>query len=567
MNETQCTADKQQAPSEAAARRTDAASQAQREAWDSAYDGSRHTDPVVPTEMRGALSQSPVYRLQAALEDKGINPATIEKFRDVLRANPQLYDQLGGTPSGAALVRDFAHVGKVPAERYLPPSKEVDTLIHKALGRLPGEYISQRDLDRLTERIAFEEKSLTARGLSTADISSMGRYLHDTTGRRPEDTATDPLVYAGDGDIVRESNYAQYERMRQLSGAAEAPIVYGAARLLGLSHDQAVAIGKVSNLVFEMAGAMVPHMYEQRAQRDAAATTHTEPPGIVRHAAEPVGGRDVPAAGRPVQTGLPGATRSMRAEPPESTGRGGIVRNSDQYRPADAAGPIRPGTSDHPLPSDARLLEANHNPHSQRDTSSPHAVGDRQPVARSGRPAPRATSPAGKERPLREYEAMARKLRDTKVDLENIASRIENVTERGNPKEWAAAKAASDAYRASVRVEGREVAAREAGVTYHEAIGSAGPGEGADFRRPDGSLHEVKTHTVARLEVFIIDQANLQMLAYLLKDLHEHGLARNGTVEHVFIKPETKSSPMRVVRVTVDPLQGRNIADLVKKKR
>ncbi|MDT5026457.1 MAG: hypothetical protein QOE61_2883 [Micromonosporaceae bacterium] len=165
------------------------------------------------------------------------------------------------------------------------------------------------------------------------------------------------------------------------------------------------------------------------------------------------------------------------------------------------------------------------------------------------------------------YKAEGRKLLTERLDkreIERIAERArvkeDDPTNHHPSKEMAAARSAVEYLKENPGDYSG------AGKDYHEQIGAASDGEGVDFVRPDGRFVEVKVHFVPVVDPFIINSANDQLMAYLLKDFAENGTSRGGEVRHVFIEEATGTRPMMVATVTVDPLRGRTIADALRKK-
>lgn len=244
------------------------------------------------------------------------------------------------------------------------------------------------------------------------------------------------------------------------------------------------------------------------------------------------------------------------------------------HRHSGGGGHASPGRAEappHPAPEGHRPTEVpTGRPEQKRENGLPEQRPERheRPPERAEVPDGVPPTPDPEARSMRHYLAEAAKLLTEKPNVEALANGLEEVTKAGHPQEWRAAQAACRAYDRALREqESPARAAQLAGAEYHRRVGAAGPGQGVDFRHPDGSVREVKTHFVPVLDRFVVDKGNQQLLAYLLKDRAERGPARRGTVEHIFIQRPTATSEMRVVRLTVDPLQGRRLADPIRTPR
>ncbi|MBF9132057.1 hypothetical protein I0C86_24285, partial [Plantactinospora sp. S1510] len=283
-------------------------------------------------------ANSPVMRLEDALTAQGCTPREIQGLREAIRQDPALADRLGGK-QGAELWRDFAKVGQVPWDRLRPPSERVDALLHRALGLDADGYVSQKNLDQLTHRAWHDEKSLLGRGLSQSDMQALRGYLRET-GRSPKPAAEDRLVLAGDGQTMRESEYVQHERTKQIHATVEAPIAVGVARAAGASPETAAKIGQASNLVVDMVSAAVPHIAAQRDLHTSTNLPNQERAAVVRPQSPAVDTKP-PATDIPAEAPQPG----------RSTARDGGVRLSGDTgcaatrTPVDRTPTTRPSTA------------------------------------------------------------------------------------------------------------------------------------------------------------------------------------------------------------------------------
>jgi hypothetical protein len=217
--------------------------------------------PPGPTDKRAALAGSPVYDLQTRLEGAGLTQDQIDGFRQRLLTDPAL---LSALTDGLAdrerreLLLDFAEVSQQDWKRYIPAPVRIDAMMHQALGRAPGGYLSQRDLDKLTQVAGFEQAELRARGLSQHDITAVQHYLAQT-GRLPHSIEADPLSMTRDGRIMPATAATVHERELYIKAAHESPVVFETVRSATGDVEKAEAAGELAKLVVEAAEAMHEH--------------------------------------------------------------------------------------------------------------------------------------------------------------------------------------------------------------------------------------------------------------------------------------------------------------------
>jgi hypothetical protein len=229
--------------------------------------------PPGPTDKRAALAGSPVYDVQVRLEGAGLSQQRIEDVRQHLLADPA---SLGELTDGMAnrgvreLLLDFAESGQQDWRRYIPPAARVDALMHQALGRAPGEYLSQRDLDELTQAVGFRPAQLHGRGLSEHDITDVRRYLTHTR-RLPYSNNADPVALTRDGRVMPASDAVVHERERYTAAARESPVVFESVRSATGDVENAEAAGAMAKLVVEAAGHAL-HQYHT-AEKPAVVRT------------------------------------------------------------------------------------------------------------------------------------------------------------------------------------------------------------------------------------------------------------------------------------------------------
>ncbi|MCP3803698.1 hypothetical protein NLX83_30945 [Allokutzneria sp. A3M-2-11 16] len=229
--------------------------------------------PPIPQD-RSKYVEAPVFRLQDQMQKSGMSDQKIEGLRAELRANPDLADKIaGGDRDNAALLRDFAKIDTSPRERFIQPTPEVDRLLHQALGKDPGRYVSQEDLNKLTN-----DRDLRGSGLSQSDVASVQKYLKET-GRQLHDDGGDPLVMASDGKTMPKSEYGAHQMNREINANHNAPITDLGARAAGAPLEMREHITELSKTITEAAGAAVSHA---QTVRESAKPTPLDPPGIPR---------------------------------------------------------------------------------------------------------------------------------------------------------------------------------------------------------------------------------------------------------------------------------------------
>jgi hypothetical protein len=174
----------------------------------------------------------------------------MDALRAELRYDPDLCNV--GTKADRELLHDFARVGTVPFERYaMPKTPEVDALVHRAVGKQPGEYVSQRDLDGLLKAISENPNSFLHKGFNEAEVERVRSYLVRDTGRVPQLNLTDP-VYTSDGFENRSAEDAVWhDRMRLIKATTEAPMTTGVARWRGSDLEGIEHVSELNKLVYE----------------------------------------------------------------------------------------------------------------------------------------------------------------------------------------------------------------------------------------------------------------------------------------------------------------------------
>jgi hypothetical protein len=239
----------------------------------------------VPSQKRAEFERSPVREFEKDLVAQGFPANQVDGLRQALRENPELCVTLGGSKAGAEMLRDFSRVGTVLFERYNPPrTPEVDALVHKAVGKQPGEYVSQRDLDGLLKAVAGDRKSLLGKGLSDQEVDRVTSYLVRDTGRvlrldLPQPVMTsDGMIHANAEDGI------QHDRRRMINATVEAPGSTGVARLMGAGLDTVEHVGGAAKLIYDVAGKFTKRTSEVRKGITAAEQPHV--PETPRNAAD-----------------------------------------------------------------------------------------------------------------------------------------------------------------------------------------------------------------------------------------------------------------------------------------
>lgn len=189
------------------------------------------------TAGRAAYERSPVHEFGRILTQHGYSP---EALRQQVRAHPEIY-LAGLSPRDAELLTDFARVGTVPFRRYaMPDSPEVDALVHKAVGKAAGEYVSQHDLDGLLKTVVDHRSELTGKGLSEIDVDRVRRYLVGETGRVPTSDVNgrSPVITSDGRTHLTEADAVRHDRWRMINATVQAPLTTGWAREMGADLDE-----------------------------------------------------------------------------------------------------------------------------------------------------------------------------------------------------------------------------------------------------------------------------------------------------------------------------------------
>jgi hypothetical protein len=231
---------------------------------------------------REAYERSPVHQFEKIVTQQGYSP---EAFRQQVREHPETYLP-GLSHNDAELITDFARVGTVAYQRYaVPKSPEVDALVHKAVGKGPGEYVSQRDLDGLLKTVADHRSELIHKGLSEIDVDRVRSYLVGETGRVPTtDFSGDKSVTTSDGHLnLTAADAVQHDRWRTVNATVEAPLTAGWGREMGADLDEIERRAHNASTIEQVLGAWVLHTANVRAGI-AAAEHPAGPPRIVPEA-------------------------------------------------------------------------------------------------------------------------------------------------------------------------------------------------------------------------------------------------------------------------------------------
>ncbi|MFC0432484.1 hypothetical protein [Kutzneria buriramensis] len=214
----------------------------------------RALDTKLPigTVNREAFERSPVREYEKFLVQQGFPAKQMDALRAQLRHDPDLCNGPGGTKADRELLHDFARVGTVPFERYvMPKTAEVDALVHKAVGKQPGEYVSQDDLDGLLKTIADNPNVLLRKGLSDAEVNRVRGYPVRDTGRVPRADVVNP-VYTSDGfENANADDAVWHDRMRMIKATGESPLSTGVARWTKADLEHVEHVGELAQTVYE----------------------------------------------------------------------------------------------------------------------------------------------------------------------------------------------------------------------------------------------------------------------------------------------------------------------------
>lgn len=233
----------------------------------------------VPADKRAALERSPVYQFQLKLEKQGYSQEQIDQFRDTIKKNPASVDKAVDTPAGRKILNDFANFDSQTWRHYLPAEPETDRVLHNALGRPDGAYLSQYDLNRLTKMIGADSDTLKQRGLSQHDIDSTYAYLQQTG--RTAITPNHDAVAGSAGTFGSKIDYELANRDRKTVALTNSPIIYSVVTGLHGDDETAIALSQAASLVNDMLGAGLAHAQTIRggmaeAARDRGRVEYTE---------------------------------------------------------------------------------------------------------------------------------------------------------------------------------------------------------------------------------------------------------------------------------------------------
>jgi hypothetical protein len=240
----------------------------------------------IATVHREVFERSPVREFERSLVQQGFPAQQMDNLRAALRYDPELCTALAGSKAMAQLLRDFARVGTVPFERYaMPKSPEVDALVHQAVGKQPGEYVSQHDLDELLKTVADNRSALLHKGLSEKDVDRLRSYLIRDTGRVLRSDLPQPVMTSDGFENASAEDAVQHDRWRMVDATADAPLGTTLARWSGADLDTVENVGRAVTLVHDALAAFVMHTAAVRsgiaaAERPAAAPAHA--PEVVR---------------------------------------------------------------------------------------------------------------------------------------------------------------------------------------------------------------------------------------------------------------------------------------------
>jgi hypothetical protein len=226
-------------------------------ATDHRTPSERKLDAKLPigTVNREAFERSPVRQFEKVLVQHGFPTKQMDALRAELRHDPDLCTKLAGTKSDRELLHDFGRVGTVPFERYvMPKTPEVDALVHKAVGKQPGEYVSQGDLDGLLKQIANNPNVLVRKGLSEAEVDRVRGYLVRDTGRVPRPDIVNPVMTSDGFENANEDDAIRHDQLRMIHAIGEAPLTAGAARALGADLEQIEHVSELAKTIHEALG-------------------------------------------------------------------------------------------------------------------------------------------------------------------------------------------------------------------------------------------------------------------------------------------------------------------------
>ncbi|BCJ74515.1 hypothetical protein CS0771_40590 [Catellatospora sp. IY07-71] len=271
---------------------------------------------------RPAEPRLTVEQVRGACDAAGMSRNAVNDFRAYLREHPDAAMQIGKDMPTASTILAFARLGDDPRDRQ--PTPAVDQAIHKALNIPEGRYVPQDRLDQLARQIRDDPDGLKARGLTGDQINKVGGFL-DSTGRHAVPHGSqEQLVMDGTGRMGTKEDAARHERQERMAAVAESPLTVSISKWMGLDDQRAYAAGRIASLVTDMAGAAVPHVYEQRARHEAARATPRGPEiGLVEppRGAKAPGERAAPAElpgfvfREPTATPQPGEYRTAPTEP------------------------------------------------------------------------------------------------------------------------------------------------------------------------------------------------------------------------------------------------------------
>ncbi|MEV6604183.1 hypothetical protein [Kutzneria sp. NPDC051319] len=220
---------------------------------------------------RSAPEGSPLRESEKTLAQKGFTPKDIDGLRQTLRDNPQLCDTLATSKTNAEMLHDFSRIGTVPDQRFaVSKSPEVDALVHRAVDKQPGEYVSQRDLDGLMKIVGGSDPTLLRQGFSGSDIDRIRNYLVVETGRvvpseLPQAVMTDDGV-----EHKTTADGVLHDRWRMVDATAKNPLSTGVARAAGADLKTVEHVSQAATLIQEPVGKYVKRTGEVRKGIDAA---------------------------------------------------------------------------------------------------------------------------------------------------------------------------------------------------------------------------------------------------------------------------------------------------------